>query len=345
MRARTHRLIGITALCGGILGAVAPGAAAAPTIRSSDADDIWNAAQTPTYVITAGPGQTAVNYELDNDRRTYRQAVASPATVELPGLAEGPHLLAAADTRSRGDVIVRVTFTIDRTPPQVQMTSPAEGAVVERGATLLASYSCEGAARCDGPVASGSPLDTSRVGTQVVTVMGSDVAGNTAAVSRTYTVLAQDDDGPPGGAAAPARPPATPTPPPASGAGASAPVTLPPVRGGGEEPLRPATMNTGALRPAAGARLRSLRPTLRWRARRGAVLYNVQIFRLDGLSPRKVFSAFPRRARLVVPAGRLRPGVRHVWRVWPFMGRRRGFTPRPLGISYFDVRSTARPGR
>ena len=55
----------------------------------------------------------------------------------------------------------------------------------------------------------------------------------------------------------------------------------------------------------------------------------------------KVLSAFPRRARLRVPAGKVAFGDRYLWRVWPYLST--GYTPKVLGLSYFDVR--ARPRR
>jgi hypothetical protein len=63
------------------------------------------------------------------------------------------------------------------------------------------------------------------------------------------------------------------------------------------------------------------------------------VFRLAGRRYVKVLSAFPRTNRLRMPARRLRPGARHVWRVWPMVGR--SFTPEPLGVSYFEVRARA----
>src|SRR5690606_25464353 len=75
----------------------------------------------------------------------------------------------------------------------------------------------------------------------------------------------------------------------------------------------------------------SLRPTLRWRHHgRGVRLYNVQVF----LRGRKVFSVFPTSRHYRVPARRLGPGRRYVWRVWPYrIGR--GYAATPLAVSWF----------
>jgi hypothetical protein len=64
-------------------------------------------------------------------------------------------------------------------------------------------------------------------------------------------------------------------------------------------------------------------------------LYNVQIFSATG---RKVVSAFPRSRAFPVPARRLAPGRRYVWRVWPYT-RAHGYTKRPLAISWFAIAS------
>jgi hypothetical protein len=88
-----------------------------------------------------------------------------------------------------------------------------------------------------------------------------------------------------------------------------------------------------------GARLATRRPTLRWRARTGARFYNVQVFRLRGDLVTKVVSAFPRRNRLRISAGRVSAGDRYRWRVWPYLAH--GYQSQPLGMSYFDVRQSA----
>lgn len=85
------------------------------------------------------------------------------------------------------------------------------------------------------------------------------------------------------------------------------------------------------LTPVRGRVLGGLQPTLRWRHDgRGVRLYNVQVFNKG----RKVLSIFPRGRSSKVPARRLAPGRRYVWRVWPYR-ERGGFTPAPLAVSWF----------
>jgi len=106
--------------------------------------------------------------------------------------------------------------------------------------------------------------------------------------------------------------------------------------------FRPSTRNAKALTPRVGTKVRPTAATLRWKRARGATLYNIQIFRIDGTTYRKVHSAFPRGLRYRVPSRVLKPGKRYVWRVWPYVGRTRSYTRNPLGISWFDTPTAAR---
>jgi len=67
-------------------------------------------------------------------------------------------------------------------------------------------------------------------------------------------------------------------------------------------------------------------------------MYNVQLYRVTTTGFRHVASRFPRANRMRVPAKVVRKGQRYVWRVWPFMGRGKGFRARPVGVSWFRVR-------
>lgn len=76
---------------------------------------------------------------------------------------------------------------------------------------------------------------------------------------------------------------------------------------------------------------------LQWRrGPRFTTLYNVQVFEIRGRRVVKVKSAFSRNTQWRVPPRTLKKGRRYAWRVWPYRGLR-GYTKKPLGISYFDV--------
>jgi Tol biopolymer transport system component len=81
---------------------------------------------------------------------------------------------------------VSVTYSVvDRTPPTIAVSSPAEGAVYVLGEAVTASYRCgDDAVSC---VA--SPLDTSTVGAKTFTVKARDASGNFAFETRSYRVV------------------------------------------------------------------------------------------------------------------------------------------------------------
>lgn len=355
----TSRPLRALLLATGLLAASAGVAAAAPVITTSDPDDLWNAQQTPEYLITASEPGTLIRWTVEVPDGIMREgAGVSPVTVRLDALPEGPFTLRARERALRGsEGRAARSFTVDLTAPVVTVTSPDAGATFARGQVVAAGYSCTGAVSCEGPVPNGEPIDTSTTGPMMFRVTAADLAGNTAVVNRAYAVTA---GGP--GTGTPAGGPVSPDAPPTSAGGGGAPGSTPgstPASGSGgtsapapaPAPLvrpapaarpnarpRPVLLNASRLTPRPGARLVTPRPTLRWSARRGTVLYNVQVFRLDGARLRKVVSAFPSSTRFRVAAGRLRAGERYVWRVWPFLGKAKGFTPKPLGVSFFDVR-------
>jgi hypothetical protein len=84
---------------------------------------------------------------------------------------------------------------VDKTAPGVRVSSPGD-ATYAVGQSVTADYGCadetggSGVASCSGPVAAGAPVDTSAPGTFGFTVTGSDNAGNTASVTKSYTVVA-----------------------------------------------------------------------------------------------------------------------------------------------------------
>jgi hypothetical protein len=316
-----------------LLAAVACAIYAAPafgaaTISGSD-DDVWNATTTPTYTITGSAPGAELRWLFLSDGSVVRNPNdlqnkgVSPLTIPLPGLGDGGgyRLVALEKGDSLRDLVQR-RFTVDATPPRVEIRTPAPGAVYGQGQQVEADYSCD-ERMCVGPVPDGGLVPTATPGVQSFSVTATDRAGNVVTVQRDYTV------GGPG--PIPLTPaPLVPTPPPVA---AAAPAVT------GEPVALPPPENARRLRPRLGAKIVSMRPVLRWKARKNAKLYNVQVFRLVGKRLIKVLSAFPRTNHVRVPAGRLTPGATHVWRVWPMVGG--SYTPKPLGISNFEVRRKA----
>ena len=319
-----RRLSGLAVAGAALLLAAAP-ASAVPAISGADTD-VWNAADPdPTYTITAASPRLRVYWQVPgiafDDGR-------SPLRVRLDDLPDGTYRLIAREGLILNPVTAERTFRVDTTPPAIALTRPSPGAGgdddddddgrrVDRfgqGSAVTADYRCDGAVTCTGTVPPGGAIDTSAPGTFTFTVRARDDAGNETVRQARYEVLP--------GPVTVLSPPVAVTPPAAVAAPAVRRVT------------RPRTLNAPRLKPRAGARVSS-RPLLRWRAHSRARLYNVQVFRLRGTKATKVLSAFPRTTRLRVPAARLAPGARYVWRVWPYLAG--GYPDRPLGLSYFDV--------
>ena len=82
----------------------------------------------------------------------------------------------------------------DNVEPEIDLTTPANGAEYFLDAEILADYACSdegsGVASCVGDVAVGSAIDTSTLGSYDFTVTATDNAGNSASVTHTYTVVA-----------------------------------------------------------------------------------------------------------------------------------------------------------
>ncbi len=81
----------------------------------------------------------------------------------------------------------------DTTAPTIGIAAPVEGAIYAPGQEVLADYACSdedggsGLAGCDGPVASGTPIDTS-LGAHKFTVSATDNSGNASTASVAYAV-------------------------------------------------------------------------------------------------------------------------------------------------------------
>jgi len=83
-------------------------------------------------------------------------------------------------------------INVDKTPPSVTITSPADLGVYELRQPVVASYSCSdalsGVVSCSGPNPSGGNLGTATVGTFPFRVDATDLAGNAVSVTHSYSV-------------------------------------------------------------------------------------------------------------------------------------------------------------
>jgi hypothetical protein len=89
-----------------------------------------------------------------------------------------------------------VTYTVvDRTPPVITLTAPADGASYTLGQQVWILFSCDdgiygsGLNGCKGDLSSGSLLDTSALGSKTFSVTAYDRAGNVSHATSTYSVI------------------------------------------------------------------------------------------------------------------------------------------------------------
>jgi hypothetical protein len=84
-------------------------------------------------------------------------------------------------------------FDFDDTNPSISIIAPANAGSYILNAAVASSYSCtdvtSGLASCVGPVASGANFSTSPVGGHSFTVNATDVAGNPASLTNSYSVI------------------------------------------------------------------------------------------------------------------------------------------------------------
>ncbi len=123
--------------------------------------------------------------------------VANGADIDTSTL--GAHTFTVQATDRAGNTGSRsATYTVvDRTAPDIAVSTPASGAVYGLGEHVVADYACadeeggSGVATCAGTVSKGGDVDTSSVGEKTFTVMATDNAGNEASKKVTYTVVDQ----------------------------------------------------------------------------------------------------------------------------------------------------------
>jgi alpha-tubulin suppressor-like RCC1 family protein len=103
-------------------------------------------------------------------------------------------ILSCTATSAGGTATQAVTIRRDATAPTVTVRAPVADALLEVGQSLTADYTCAdamaGIAACTGTRAAGAAIDTSTPGPVDFTVTAMDAAGNTAARTVRYTVVA-----------------------------------------------------------------------------------------------------------------------------------------------------------
>jgi uncharacterized repeat protein (TIGR01451 family) len=177
--------------------------------------DTQATSQTVTYKIVGRPTAT-ITTPANNATYVHNQTVS--ASFSCTAGAGGGVLQScvgqqangsAIDTSSAGTFTFKVTATDTDTqtgsqtvtykvlaaPPTATITTPANNATYTHNQTVSASFACTpGAgggvlASCVGPVANGSPIDTSTVGTHAFKVTATDTDTQTGSATSTYSVI------------------------------------------------------------------------------------------------------------------------------------------------------------
>jgi len=112
------------------------------------------------------------------------QALGRRVTISYSGDSNDEASTGLSVTLPTRNVLTIVARPKDTAAPAIEIRSPADGARYTRGERIVASYACEdpggrsAVTACDGPVASGSTLDTASAGTFSFTVHAADALGN-----------------------------------------------------------------------------------------------------------------------------------------------------------------------
>jgi hypothetical protein len=163
---------------------------------------------TPPEITITTPGDGAVyergeqvvaDYECEDEPAgsgvdTCTGDVADGETIDTSTLGEHTFEVDARDKEGNASSKSAKYTVVDKTPPTIAITAPANGDVYPLGQVVTADYSCSdeaggsGIATCSGTVADGAAIDTASVGEKSFTVEATDAAGNSASKSVTYTV-------------------------------------------------------------------------------------------------------------------------------------------------------------
>lgn len=149
----------------------------------------WYQSATPVRLTAsdAGTGVASISYVLGDG-----EPVTTPgADVSLTLSAEGVNALTVWATDAAGNVEPTQTrfFRIDRTPPEIEMTTPT---LVELGAPLTLEFTCSdawsGVFDCVSTHLNGGLLPTDELGEHTIPVMATDRAGWSKAYDFRYLV-------------------------------------------------------------------------------------------------------------------------------------------------------------
>ncbi|MEV7027408.1 hypothetical protein AB0O00_35425, partial [Kitasatospora sp. NPDC093558] len=157
----------------------------------------WNNTSPTTVNINAseepcGSGVQKITYSASG-AQTIGSTDVSGASASVPITTDGVTTVTYTATDNAGNTSAPQTITVklDTVAPSISIVSPTATTYLINQ-TVNASYTCSdatsGVVRCEGPVADGSPIDTSTVGSHTFTVNAMDAADNASSLGVSYTV-------------------------------------------------------------------------------------------------------------------------------------------------------------
>ena len=160
---------------------------AAPAIACAAPDGLWHAANV-SLACTATDAGTGLANPAD---ASFVLVTSVAAGFEDANASTNSRVVcdASGNCATAGPIAGN---KIDRKAPVITVTTPANGATYPLREAVPAVYECvdggAGTSSCTGPVASGSPINTSTAGTKTFAVTSTDAVGNSSTASVTYTV-------------------------------------------------------------------------------------------------------------------------------------------------------------
>jgi hypothetical protein len=152
----------------------------------------------PVVTATADPPANSAGWNNTNVTVTFSATDALSGVVavtpDVTVTTEGAGKVVTGSAIDLADNVgtASVTLNIDKTPPVITITTPADGAEYLLNQVVPADWSAidalSGVTSSSGTVPSGSPIATSTVGTKTFTVTATDKAGNPATQTVTYFV-------------------------------------------------------------------------------------------------------------------------------------------------------------
>jgi Pro-kumamolisin, activation domain len=159
-----------------------------PDVYCGAADGVWHA--TDASITCYAFDQSGLSGLANPADSSFTLTTSVPAATETTDAYTNSHQVCdnAGNCVTAGPVGANM---VDKKAPSISITAPTATQYIVHQ-SVAASYSCadggSGVATCAGPVASGSPFDTSTVGTKIFTVNATDKVGNASNQPVSYNV-------------------------------------------------------------------------------------------------------------------------------------------------------------